>query len=182
MRRKSRTFLVCPNCGSREIEIASLTGAGMVGLGLPEKYYCHNCGYLGLPLEVTESQYKKLKFTPKKIRKPRMTKTLKEAQEFVRVVLVLTVLAFFAFSVFLFMPGQESTYYPPQKITGEPAKQPQFTWQAFATPDTEEQDVSRATGLASVQAFLLPMFLLFFTLGMLAMGIYSHWHRMRLFG
>ena len=173
-----KTFLVCPNCGSRDIEIESLTGAGIVGLGLPEKYYCHNCGYSGIPLEVTESQYKKLEFKPKKVRPPRRTKKVKEAQEFVRTVLVLVFLAFFALSVFILLPGQTSPQA--QQIRTSPPEGTQ-SWQAFVTGPQEEQDVSRATGLAMVQAFLLPVFLLFFTLGLLALGIYSHWHRMLLF-
>ena len=41
---------ICPNCGSEKIDYASLeagSGTSFLGIGLPEKYYCKNCGYAG---------------------------------------------------------------------------------------------------------------------------------------
>ncbi len=46
--------LVCPMCGSTEIELDS---GGYTG-----KYMCKNCGYVGsFIIELTESEYKELK-------------------------------------------------------------------------------------------------------------------------
>ncbi len=46
-----KKLLVCPECGSTEIELD--TG------GYTGKYYCKNCGYVGsYILEMTEGEYK----------------------------------------------------------------------------------------------------------------------------
>ncbi|GEM_PF-604165 len=176
---KAKKFIVCPNCGSKNIDPISLTGAGITGFGLPDKYYCNNCGYTGIPLEVTKRQYEKLEFKPKRYTKRK--KKVKEESDFVRAVVVLTILVFFALSVFVFFPGPEQA--PAENritpVTEQESSIPK--WELFVNPRTEDQDVSRATGISSVQAFALPIFLLVLTVGVLSLGIYSHWHRMRLF-
>ncbi len=49
-----KRVLVCPICGSTEIELDS---GGYTG-----KYYCKNCGYVGsFIIEMTESEYEELK-------------------------------------------------------------------------------------------------------------------------
>lgn len=50
--------MVCPNCGSPEIQYATTSGgttAGIIGMGVPQLYYCRKCGYQGSVIIETEN-------------------------------------------------------------------------------------------------------------------------------
>ncbi|MEM3412069.1 MAG: TFIIB-type zinc ribbon-containing protein [archaeon] len=52
---------VCPNCGSTEIEYASLDkrSGEFVGIGVPQKYFCKNCGYTGSVIIETKKYFRR---------------------------------------------------------------------------------------------------------------------------
>jgi predicted RNA-binding Zn-ribbon protein involved in translation (DUF1610 family) len=97
---------VCPNCGDPNIEYASVmreSAVTITGFGLPEVYYCKNCGYEGsVILEVDKRDLKKIKF-PHKIKKIKMND--KRSAEIMRPVFVVCILLFFIAAVVFFMPA-----------------------------------------------------------------------------
>jgi len=93
---------VCPNCGSPEIEYASMmreSTISIAGFGLPEKYYCKGCGYEGsVILEMPADKVGKVKFHNKPVKIPMPDKA---SVEIVKPVFMMVVFLFFAVTVFM---------------------------------------------------------------------------------
>lgn len=195
-----RDKIVCPNCGSPYIEYASLRAdsGSIIGIGVPEKYYCPSCGYKGpVILEMTNEQLKKHKFnrTPWEEKKMRVDHRSAEA---VKPVFTLILILFLFAAVSLMIPRYELTREPNEldlqkigsiqhvpvggKITITESDQiVDYGGTYYEVQSSYLSEVDRALGLQNVGGFLVPMFFMFFISGFFALLIYSHWHRVKFF-
>lgn len=98
---------VCPNCGSPEIEYASLDkrSGSIIGFGIPEKYFCKDCSYTGsVILEVDSARLKKMKFPKKKMNPYKL-----KYDAATKPILIFCLFAFVLASIFIAMPRQKIT-------------------------------------------------------------------------
>lgn len=196
-----KTKKVCPNCGSIEIDYASMRSdsGSLVGIGLAEKYYCPNCGYRGsVILKMTPSQIKKHRFSKKPWHSKPGRKEGYKSVEVIKPVFITVLLLFFFMAFILMIPRYEIaseqevfeinqfgsvTYLPDGKeilITeqGEYVKQGQ---KYLKVSESSFVYIEDATGLKNVGGFLVPAFFMFFLSGFFILMIYSHWHRVKFF-
>lgn len=183
---------VCPNCGSPDINYASLqSGSGeMVGIGLPEKYYCPKCNYCGsVILEMNEKQSKGAKFSGKPYHSHH------RSVEAMKPVFTMTLILFMITAAVLLIPkydiGKELssvphetshsiTYLPtqvPDSITGN-----NYTYTIIEAENTQAviSSINSAIGASNV-GFLVPAFFLFFISGIMALMLMNHYRRLKIF-
>lgn len=195
-----KEVIVCPNCGNPEIEYASLRkrSGAILGLGVPEQYYCPKCGYMGsVVLSLPRDELKKIKFKPKRLKKIRTEKSAEILEPiFIGILLIfLTVSLFLLFPKYEVLKGPEITdnftltkigsvttvvYIPPPTQIEETKEMPAYGTY-LVVKNASISDIDRAFGYENVLGFLTPLFFLFFLLGFLILMIYSHWHRVKFF-
>lgn len=197
---------VCPNCGSAEIEYASLDkrSGTLVGLGIPEKYFCKNCGYEGgVILEIDKSKLKKIKFPHKKFASFRGPQF-----DFAKPILIFCLFAFIMASLFLVMPRQKTTVSSfetgPENITVKVGNQnfdilygtkstitgtipnggitiesrPTETGMEIKIITLNETNLlQEVAGLNNITGWLVYMLLIFFVIGITAILMYMNWHK-----
>jgi len=192
---------VCPNCGSGRIDYASLeasSGTSFLGIGLPEKYYCKNCGYTGsVIIKVDKRKIKKMKFknfnykkfTPVKERETRKIEVMKP-------VFTLTVMFFLLIAVLLLFPrynvtrdavefdnnivgATTITNIPKGTVTSIETESEPVTYITMETRNIDEID--QALGLENTIGFIVPLFFLFLVIGFSVLALSSHWERLKLF-
>jgi hypothetical protein len=185
---------VCPNCGSSEIDYASLqTGSGeMVGIGLQAKYYCPKCGYCGsVILEMNEKQRNESKFS-KQIYHSGHHRSV----EAMKPVFTMTLILFMITAVVLLVPKYEINKEPSvvspdtsHSITYLPVRVSDsimggnYTYTIIEAENTQAiiSSVDSALGLMNVSGFLVPAFFLFFVSGMITLMIMNHYRRAKIF-
>jgi len=194
--------LVCPNCGSNQIDYGSLTiGATktITGLGIPQMYYCPECGYEGpVILEIDQKHMKKTKFPRKKFK----TKILgKHSIEVLRPIFTIVIMVFILITTLAFIPLKESKLYtenltplPANYLEGkeivsiEMTEMPQFDGQVLVEKiDTGETvievkenvppEFDIKLGTESVHTFIWPLFMIIFVLGFIGLMIAKHYER-----
>lgn len=171
----------------------------IVGLGIPQQYFCKDCGYTGsIILEVPKSAVHVIDF--KRIRRRRNTPVHERSTEILRPIYT-TVLLIFAFAAVLFLiPKYEvfssydgtvdisklgSSYQPiytvPTTVSeNQPAvQQPGISY--ISVRESAINDLDRAMGGSGVLGFTTPLFFLLFIAGFLMLMIASHWYRIRMF-
>ncbi|MEM0372760.1 MAG: TFIIB-type zinc ribbon-containing protein [archaeon] len=199
--RQIKEKIVCPNCGSPYIEYASLReeSGSLVGIGIPEKYYCPRCGYRGsVVLEMTSEQLKRRRFSKKEWSEHPLRVT-KRSSEAVKPIFTIMLLLFFFAAFSLMIPryqilkepqpvniyDQGSIQFIPSgdemsiKESGQAVKYGELY---YSVQSSGLSYVDRALGLQNVGGFLVPMFFLLFIAGFMALMLYSHWHRVQFFG
>lgn len=189
---------VCPNCGSPDIDYASLesdSGKEFLGIGIPEKYYCKNCGYTGsVILEVDKRKLKNIKFKNINFKKKTKTRRVKIKKhnvrrvELMKPVFVLTVLFFLITSIFFLIPVIKNNNQMPNSIKiglSETVKGDYKNSQNESTYEKTDisrvREISNALGLENSVGFLTPLFFLFFTLALIILGFSAHLERLKLF-
>lgn len=195
-----KEIIVCPNCGSPRIDYASLRkrSGAILGLGVPEQYYCLRCGYVGsVVVSIPRDKLKKVKFKPKQIKKIRTEKTA----EILEPVFVGVVLIFLVLAIFLLIPKYDIIKETEVSLNFTPQQMGSVTSIVYVPPPTQIEEnggrtaygtywvirnasisnIDRAFGYENVLGFLTPFFFLFFVLGFLILMIYSHWHRINFF-
>jgi len=180
---------VCPNCGSTNIDYANLeteAGRGFLGIGIPERYYCKDCGYVGsVILEVDRRKLKNMKFKKINYKKQKIKRKHRiRRTELMKPVFAITALFFIITSVFFLVPeiktGNTSTKWITVNYNatgGQTIPEKKYT-----AGDIEKiREVSTATGIQQTTGFLVPLFFMFFTIAIVVLGISAHWERIRLF-
>ena len=201
--KKSYMVKVCPNCGSTNIDYASLeegSGKEFLGIGLPEKYYCKDCGYTGsVILEVDrrklkDIKFKKINFKKQHKEKSKVKKKKHEVRnvELMKPVFVLTVLFFLLTSLVFLSPvvksqNQQGTggfiqtsITQTSKTNNQKNNTNPYT-QYEKTDVTKVKGISNALGIESAVGFLTPLFFLFFTIALVILGLSAHWERIKIF-
>lgn len=196
-----REKIVCPNCGSPYIEYASLRedSGSLVGIGVPEKYYCPSCGYCGsVILEMTSAQLKKHKFA-RRVWHEEALRVTRRSAETVKPIFTMVLILFFFAAFTMMIPQYEITKEPApvnaysqgsiqyvpvgdEVSIGESPQTVQYGGTYFTVRESSLSYVDRALGLQNVGGFLVPMFFMFFIAGFFALMLYSHWHRVQFFG
>lgn len=192
---------LCPNCGNPDIDYASLEqrSGAIIGIGIPEQYYCPRCGYFGsIVVEVPMDELKKVEFHP--IKKAIRVRSEKSSA-ILEPVFVTTLLIFFTVAFFFILPKYNILNIQPAGFvnlsemgsTGSNVMIISTSFQENATTfgplgityivasNTSVIDIDRALGLQNVSGFLVPLFFLFLIVGMLILAVDSHWHRVRFF-
>ncbi len=183
--KKKEKILVCPKCGSSNIEYASLDvrSGEIVGLGVPEKYYCRDCGYVGsIAIEIEKTKTGKLKKRKIKARKVK-TLTVEELKPVYTAVIILFLIA----SIGLMLPKYE---VKPKAVQGEtitaimnfskPKEKP-ITQKLLIAKPSSIQEISRAIGYPSISGILLPSFLLVFISGLVVLMLLTYVERLKKF-
>jgi len=101
-----KKVFLCPRCGSRNIDYASISSASQtfLGLGLPELFYCKDCGYLGpLVIEIDSKGERHYKQFVKRRKKPSENEIKSRGKHSVIRPVFLAVLLFFFVSAVFFM-------------------------------------------------------------------------------
>ena len=201
--RKSYMVKVCPNCGSTNIDYASLeegSGKEFLGIGLPEKYYCKDCGYTGsVILEVDKRKLKDIKFKKINFKKQHKEKARKEKKkkhevrkvELMKPVFALTVLFFILTSLVFLTPIVKNQQHQgtggfiqtsiTQTSKTENQSNPNPYTKYEKTDVSKVEGISNALGIESAVGFLTPLFFLFFTIALIILGLSAHWERIKLF-
>jgi hypothetical protein len=198
-----KEIMVCPNCGSPDINYASLErrSGAIIGIGIPEQYYCKNCGYTGsVILEIPKTALKHVNFKRFSRVKRRKRYVDEKSTEVLRPIYVGVLLVFLATALIFMFPTYEvfSSYEGQIDITklassservmvlpttwGESqgtAQQPGLIY--VAVKNSPLNDIDRALGTGGMVGFLTPLFFLLFLGGFLMLMIASHWHRIRMF-
>ena len=177
---------VCPNCGSCEIDYASMRtdSGGVVGIGVSERYYCPDCGYKGsVILEVADD-------AKCPVRKPYHEKKRERSAEVLKPVYVMVLLLFLLTAVVLMIPKYDlSKEKIPAKLdvsrSTEGIYEPR-TVTIIDTPVTiiqaEPSKLEYIDGAMGIKADLLvQLFYMFFVTGFIALMICSHWKRVKIF-
>ncbi len=179
---------VCPNCGSTNIDYANLeagAGTGFLGIGLPEKYYCKNCGYTGsVILEIDKRKLKDIKFKNINYKKTKRKKHKVRNPELMKPLFALTALFFIITAVFFLIPEIKTSSMKPNSITANYSQQGGQTVPEtkYVAGDVEKiRGVSTATGIEQATGFLVPLFFMFFTLAIILLGISAHWEKIKIF-
>ena len=200
---------VCPKCGSRELDYASLRkeSGALLGLGLPQDYYCTTCGYTGpLILQLSDKEYEKLskkgqfrhhrKYQPITVGRHASPEIIKPAMAVVFIVFLAS-LVFFTIPKYTYAEapgvalGARDNFLIAGKETGD-YKAPAgaaLTVGEFAeaariehvTDVTAINQVSTATGLQDVASFSWYLFILLFSVGIVGMLLTGAVTRSRLF-
>ncbi|MBI1973361.1 TFIIB-type zinc ribbon-containing protein [Candidatus Micrarchaeota archaeon] len=143
--KSERTFRVCPNCGSRDIQYASMRQDAprvFVGIGLPEVYYCPDCGYEGgVVLEMNASSRGKGRFPNKPLRLVTPTLPNRPDVETVKPAFTIVVLVFFVFTAFFFAnrPAQLAYEQPTTNTTSLANSRSDFLPQLFEKLAVEQE-------------------------------------------
>ena len=191
---------ICPNCGSEKINYASLetsSGTTFIGIGLPEKYYCKNCGYTGsVILKVDRRKIKKMKFKNFNYKKKKVKHRHTRKPEIMKPILTLTVLFFFITAVLLLFPKHdvsiEETKFIPSDFgmmtIEEMPKgtvisiEPELETITYMTTENKKiEEIDNALGLENTVGYIIPLFFLFLVTGFLVLGLSAHWKRIKLF-
>jgi len=194
--KEEKKVLICPVCGSRRIDYASLypESGEIVGLGIPEKYYCPDCGYKGpVAIEVYEKEVKNAR---KQILKKRIARK-KEAPRHVEIlkpVFTVIILLFFITAFAMMIPHYKIKRTTPEAIgynlgTSTELQEYQNTAVKTAAPpiitvdyeNSSMKQISNAIGFPTLASILFPLFMIFFTAGFLVLMIYSHGKRLEMF-
>ncbi len=194
--RTTRKALICPKCGSRNIDYASLhpESGEIVGLGIPEKYYCSDCGYTGsIIIELDE---KNLKTTKVKLLKKEWKTRRRRAShvEILKPVFAVVILFFLLTTFAMVIPKYKIEKAQPQtnffeigSIKGlEQTNKETITSKTtpilvVSVQNSSISQVAEAIGFPSIASFLFPLFLIFFTAGLFILMIYSHGQRLKMF-
>lgn len=199
--RITNEIKLCPNCGNSDINYASLESrsGAIVGIGIPEQYYCPRCEYFGsVVVEVPRSQLKKIKFYPKK---RIVSLSSEKSSSILEPVFVTTLLLFFVVVLFFAIPTydifkaetpgtvdltniastQNNINVNPTRFETNITVAEPLGITYLVARNTSLIDIDRALGLQNVGGFLVPLFFLFFFTGILFLLVYSHWRRVRFF-
>lgn len=202
---------VCPDCGSPEIEYASMAAAARTvrGFGLPEVYYCQKCGYEGpLIIEAEKKYLADIKFKKVPVKYEPLHPIHAERY---KPIFMICVLLFFMVSVFFFFPktapaaAPEFFEFQGQKIIisfgeldllrllGSTQTLPfvgSVTFEKssgvgvleYRISNTTVLDIGRATGLSGMIGFVFPVFIVFLLIALIVVMLHSHWRRAVHFG
>ncbi len=196
---KVKEVEVCPNCGSPRVEYAATEArsGALLGIGIPEQYYCKDCGYTGsIILEVPKSAIGNINF--RRIRKGRSMPIGPKSTEVLKPIYT-AVLLVFMFTIFLFLipryevlsgySGQSTSQLgtsttqivtiPTAYKQNQPASQaPGVSY--IAVKESALDYVDRALG-SDIGTFVVPLFFILFLSGFIMLMIASHWYRIRMF-
>ncbi|MFW5902335.1 MAG: hypothetical protein ACOCTT_00395, partial [archaeon] len=183
-KKREKTVKVCPKCGSPRIDFASMNTKSIgtvIGLGTPNKYYCKDCGYEGLiRIEASAEEIERMKDeTRKRLRKEEKIKR-KKTPLILKPLSIVLILGFLITAIFIAMNpiGTETSSYIPigQRMEEEPLnvteeKEANLMEEPYDIyPETES--IRRATGITII-GFLVPLFIIFFLIGLL---VYLIWY------
>lgn len=188
----------------------------MIGIGIPEKYFCKKCGYLGsVIIEVSRDDFEEiekrfgnisrktiLKASKSLLRRRQEQSRAKTSAEVLKPAFTGTILVFFVIAILFLYPRYEVLKGPiPENLSVTAGSttiigispQERVMWtenQTVATgfnlyliiQNSSIIDLDRALGIGGLSAFLLPLFFLVFLGALIAIMIFSHWHRVRFFG
>lgn len=213
-----KELMICPNCGSPRIDYASLErrSGAIIGIGIPEKYFCKKCGYLGsIVIEVNRNDFRKIKKKFGKVSRKTILKASKSllrrkqkelraktSTEVLKPAFTGTLVVFFVIAIFFLFPRYEVLKGPiPENLSATAGSstiigispQERMVWTENQTvttgfnlylviQNTSIIDLDRALGIGGLSAFLVPVFFLIFLAALIAIMIFSHWHRVRFFG
>ena len=199
---------VCPNCGSSNIEYATTmreSTISIAGFGLPEKYYCKNCGYEGsVILEMPQSKVGRAPF-PRKHVKIEMPD--RGSVEVLRPVFATSVLVFFVVCALFFFtaayfvgPEEEPEYFTimGEKVSPVEIEQPLQEIGSVTIPGISQEIVFKetpsgqmlvavvnvsmfslgtATGIQGVTGFTFSLFIMVFFAAFVVLMVLHHWKR-----
>lgn len=182
--KKEKSVQVCPKCGSPRIDYASMDTRSVrtvIGLGTPNKYYCKDCGYEGMiKIKTSIDGAERIKEDARK-KKAKEKEEKKKTPVILKPLSIILIIGFLITAIFIAMTPieTETTPYIPfgRSIEEEPLNLTEEESDLLeepleAQPDTEP--VRRATGITII-GFLVPMFIIFFLVGLL---VYMIWYYM----
>ena len=194
--------LVCPNCGSEQIDYSSLTIGStktIIGLGIPEMYFCPDCGYEGpVIMEIDQKHLKEVHFPRKKFKARKFDK---HSADILKPIFTIVILVFVLITALAFIPNNNTRYYsedltplPDNYLDGKEvvefhlAEMPQFDGAVLVEkidtgetiievqePEPPELDVK--LGTESVHSFIWPLFMTIFVIGFIGLMIAKHYER-----